>query len=410
MPTFKYHAKSFSGKISQGLVEAENESEARMKIRTKKLIPIKLAIGYATRNSSKEEAVKSKGMALRFSKVKTKDLQIFTRQLSVLITSGIPLLQALETLSQSKRSYVMDKALKQIVTDISGGKKLGEAFRAHPNVFNNFYVNMLVAGEEGGILDRVLLRMSIHIEKTAKLQQKIKGAAVYPVVVLFISLAVITGLLVFVIPKFVTMFEGSGQDLPYLTQVTIAMSEFVRTEWHILLFCLIALAASSRIYVHTKEGKDRFHGLLVRAPVFGNFIVKSSMAKFSRTLSSLLSAGVPIIDALTIASSTVGNSVIKRILEEGKVAVAKGKQLSACLGKTKIIPHMVVQMIAVGEGTGALDEMLSKVADFYEDEVDTAVGSITSLMEPVLIVFLGGIIAFFVIAMYLPVFNMAGAI
>ena len=410
MPTFKYHAKSFSGKISQGLVEAENESEARMKIRTKKLIPVKVTIGYATRNSSKEEAIKSKGMTLRFSKVKTKDLQIFTRQLSVLITSGIPLLQALETLSQSKRGYVLDGALKQIVADISGGKKLGEAFRAHPNVFNNFYVNMLVAGEEGGILDKVLLRMSMHIEKTAKLQRKIKGAAVYPVVVLFISLAVIAGLLVFVIPKFVTMFEGSGMDLPYLTQMTIAMSEFVRTEWHILLFCLIGFGVSSRIYVHTKEGKDRFHGMLVRAPVFGNFIVKSSMAKFSRTLSSLLSAGVPIIDALTIASSTVGNSVITRILEEGKVAVAKGKQLSQSLGKTKIIPHMVVQMIAVGEGTGALDEMLSKVADFYEDEVDTAVSSITSLMEPVLIIFLGGIIAFFVIAMYLPIFNMAGAV
>ena len=406
MPTYKYEARTFSGKISKGIIEGKNESDVRYRLRAKKLIPIKVGIGYAvTTTSSPKSAAK-----VRVGKVKTKDLQVFTRQLSVLISSGVPLVQSLEVLSKSPFGKPLRLALKKIVIDISEGKKLGEAFKIHPNVFDNFYVNMLMAGEEGGILDKVLAQMAVHIEKSVKLQAKIKGAAAYPVVVLFISMAVIIGLLVYVVPKFVNMFESSGQTLPYLTTLVITMSDFIIQEWFSLIFITIGLGISSRIYIHTDGGQTIFDRILLRLPVFGNFIIKSSMAKFSRTLASLLSAGVPILDSLDIAANTSGNSLVEKALMNTKEAVTKGDQISTSLAKAPFIPQMVIQMMAVGEQTGALDEMLNKVAEFYEDEVDVAVNAIMSLMEPIMIVFLGGIVAFFVIAMYLPIFNMAGTI
>ena len=405
MPTYKYEAKTFSGKVSRGILVGDNEVDIRHQLRGKKLIPIKVELGHGKTSTSKKKTLK-----IRVGRVRMKDLQIFTRQFSVLIASGIPLVQALDVLSKSPLGKPLKMALGQIVIDLSEGKKLGEAFKAHPNVFNNFYVNMLIAGEEGGILEKVLREMATHIEKSVKLQAKIKSAATYPVVVLFISVAVIVGLLVYVVPKFVSMFQSSGQVLPYLTQLVITMSEFVTDEWSKILFVIISVGFFSRIYVHTPGGRNYFDRVLLKLPVFGNFIVKSSMAKFSRTLSSLLSAGVPILDSLDIAANTSGNSLLEKALLDSKAAVSKGEQMSTSLAKTPFIPQMVIQMMAVGEQTGALDEMLDKVAEFYENEVDAAVNAIMGLMEPAMIVFLGGIIAFFVIAMYLPIFNMAGTI
>ena len=401
MPTYGYQAKAFNGKLVQGSIEANNEAEARIKLRAKKLIPIKVAAG-ALSSGAKPRAKGSN------AKVKPKDLQIFTRQLSVLIQSGVPLVQALEVLSQSPRGKGLDIALRQIVTDISEGKKLGDAFKTHPNVFSKFYINMLIAGEEGGVLDQVLSRLAEYIEKSVKLQGKIKGAMSYPVVVLFIALSVVLGLLIFVIPKFVEIFESSGMELPPLTRMCMDMSDFVMTKWYILIGGVMLIVFAFKTWTRSPAGRIQLDNILIRMPIFGDFIIKSAMAKFSRTLSTLLGAGVSIMEALQIAANTSGNSLIERALLKSKVAISKGKLLSAPLSQEVFIPHMVVQMIAVGEQTGALDEMLNKVADFYEDEVDVTVGSITSLMEPVMIVVLGGIVAFFVIAMYLPIFNMAG--
>lgn len=404
MPTYSYQAKSFQGKVIQGTIEANNEAEARIKLRAKKMIPLKVVAG----SLSSGMAQKSAGIAR--VKVKSKDLQVFTRQLSVLISSGVPLVQALEVLSQSPRGKGLDEALKQIVVDISEGKKMGTAFKSHPSIFSKFYLNMLIAGEEGGVLDQVLMRLAEYIEKSVKLQGKIKGAMTYPIIVLFIACAVVMGLLVFVIPQFVSIFESSGMKIPEITQMMIDMSDFVIHRWYVLIGVIMGVFVSIRAYIHTPGGRRNLDHFLIRVPVFGDFIIKSSMAKFSRTLSTLLGAGVSIMEALTIAANTAGNSLIEDALIKSKASVSKGKLLSVPLAQEEFIPHMVTQMIAVGEQTGALDEMLTKVADFYEDEVDVAVSSITSLMEPVMLVVLGGIVAFFVVGMYLPIFNMAGGV
>lgn len=402
MPVYNYLAKGFNGKEVKGTIEAGTEAEARIKLRAKKLIPVKIGTSQITSSSPVE------GAKISRVTVKAKDLQVFTRQLSVLISSGVPLLQALEVLAQSPRGKGLDFALKKIVSDISEGKKLGTAFKAHPNVFSKFYINMLIAGEEGGVLDKVLMRLAEYIEKSVKLQGKIKGAMSYPIVVLLIALGVVVGLLVFVIPKFVSIFQSSGQEIPALTVLVINMSNFVREQWYIIGGIVFGGYFALVTYINTPEGRSKLDNILVRIPVFGDFIIKSCMARFSRTLSTMLSAGVSIMDALQIAANTAGNSIIENALLKSKASVAKGKLLSVPLAQEAFIPHMVTQMIAVGEQTGALDEMLNKVADFYEDEVDVAVNSITSLMEPVMIVVLGGIVAFFVVAMYLPIFNMAG--
>jgi type IV pilus assembly protein PilC len=404
VPTFGYQAKSFNGKVVQGSIEANNEAEARIKLRAKKLIPIKVVSGAI---SSKTGQKKGPGR-LGGGKPKPKDLQVFTRQLSVLIQSGVPLVQALEVLGQSPRGRALDYALKEIVRDISEGKKLGDAFKAHPQTFSKFYINMLIAGEEGGVLDQVLNRLAAYIEKSVKLNGKIKGAMSYPIIVIFIAMAVVLGLLIFVIPKFVEIFNSSGMEIPPVTRLCMDMSDFVMNRWYLIFGAIGGLIAAFKGWQSTRAGQIQLDNILIRIPVFGDFIIKSGMARFSRTLSTLLAAGVSIMEALQISANTCGNSVIEQALIKSRQSIAKGKLLSVPLAREPFIPHMVVQMIAVGEQTGALDEMLTKVADFYEDEVDVAVTSITSLMEPVMIVVLGGIVAFFVIAMYLPIFNMAG--
>ena len=406
MPTYKYEAKTFSGKVSRGLLEGDNEVDVRHKLRGKKLIPIKVEVGQGKITNTSQKKVPK----IRLGKARTKDLQIFTRQFSVLIASGVPLVQALDVLSKSPLGKPIKMALSKIVIDISEGKKLGEAFKDHPNVFNKFYINMLIAGEEGGILDKVLSDMAIHIEKTVKLQSKIKSASVYPIAVTVIAIAIVAGLLVYVVPTFVSMFKTSGQDLPAITQLVITMSNFVINNWPMIIITTILLGFLFKIYAKTPGGQNNFDKILIRLPVFSNLIIKSSMAKFSRTLSSLLSAGVPILNSLDIAANTSGNSLVAKALMDSKIAVAKGEQMSTSLAKATFIPQMVIQMIAVGEQTGSLDEMLDKVAEFYENEVEAAVNAIMSLMEPLLIIFLGGIIAFFLVAMYMPIFNMAGTL
>ena len=380
MPTYSYQARDFGGKTVQGSLEAASEAEVRVQLRARKLVPLKVMAGSVQAASAP--------IQLSFGKPKVKS----------------------KVLSQTPRGKALDDALVKIVSDITEGKRLGDAFQAHPGVFSKFYINMLIAGEEGGVLDQVLSRLAAYIEKSVKLQGKIKGAMTYPIVVLFVAVAVVLGLLVFVIPKFVEIFKSSGQEIPYLTQVVMNMSNFVMEKWYILLGGFVLAFILFQTWANSPTGRRQLDAILVRVPVFGDFIIKGAMAKFSRTLSTLLTAGVSIIDALQISATTSGNSVIEDALIKSKQDVSKGKLLSLPLSQEPFIPHMVVQMIAVGEQTGALDNMLSKVADFYEDEVELMVSTITSLMEPIMIVVLGGIIAFFVVAMYLPIFNMAGGV
>lgn len=413
MAVFNYQAKAMNGSAVQGQVEAANENEARVKIRANRLIPLKLdliggsAVGAPAATARKVGPVKFKA---NVGKVKPKDLQTFTRQLAVLIGAGVAIIPSLEALAEGQRSPVFKKAVQDLCSDISTGKKLGEAFARQSHVFDRFYVNMIVAGEEGGVLETVLKRLADYIEKSVKIQGKIKGALVYPIAVLVISILIIAGLLIFVVPKFAELFAGSGMKLPYLTQLMMDMSTFAQRAWWMFLVGGFLLYQGVKRYYATSSGRETFDKILIRTPLFGNLILKGGLAKFTRTLSTLLNAGVSIMDAMEIGAQVSGNFVLETSIQKAKEAIATGKSIATPFSQEKMFPPLVVQMMSVGEATGSLDQMLSKIADFFEDEVEAIVASITSLIEPVMIVVLGGIVAFLVLAMYMPIFQMAGGV
>lgn len=403
MARYKFEAKGTNGKAYSGEIDAANETEARVKIRAQRMMPLKVvpAGGSATGAGAKRKAAGS---------VKAKDLQIFTRQLATLLSSGVPILQALETLANGSKAPGLKAALDAIASDVSQGKRFGDAVGQHPKVFDRFYANMVLAGEESGNLDAILNRLAVYIEKSVKIQGKVKGAMAYPVGILSVAMLVVAGLLVFVIPKFKTMFEGSGQELPGMTKLVVAMSESFIAYWYFIIGGIVGGIYGLVQYYKSPGGRKTIDAILIELPLTGDLMIKSGVARFTRTLSTLLGSGVGIIEALEIAARTVGNDVLEKAILRSKEAIQEGKSLTVPLAKEKHIPHMVTQMIGVGEQTGALDAMLGKVADFYEDEVDVAVGALTSMMEPIMMVVLGGIVGFFVIAMYLPIFNMASTV
>jgi type IV pilus assembly protein PilC len=327
-----------------------------------------------------------------------------------LLGSGIPILQSIDTLGQGQRTSNLGNALRAISADVSRGKRLGDALAEHPRIFNRFYVNMIRAGEESGNLDQILQRLAMYIEKSVKIQGQVKGALAYPVVILCISGVIVAGLLGFVIPKFQTLFSSFGGELPGLTQMVISLSNGFIHYWYAILGGIGAAVYGLMSYVKTDIGKKNMDTILIDVPLVGNLIQKSAVARFTRTLSTLLSSGVSIIEALEISSKTVGNFVIERAILRAKDAISEGKSLTVPLAKEKYMPQMVTQMIAVGEQTGTLDQMLGRIADFYEDEVDIAVAAMTTVIEPLLMVGLGAVIAILVIAMYLPIFSLAGQI
>jgi len=401
MPRFTFEARDTRGRVFKGELEAPTESEARIKLRAQKLMPMKLSQAEQKVSGLKKVGGKS---------VPLKELQIFTRQLSTLLGSGIPILQSLEVLSQSQRSPGMQVALKQMVHEINQGRRFGEAMAEHPLVFDRFFVNMVKAGEESGNIDQILNRLAIYIEKAAKIRSQVKGALVYPIAILVVAGVVVAGLLVFVIPKFESLFANSGQELPGLTQMVVDLSKTFIAYWWAILGGIGGGIFGAINYYRTEDGKKTVDAIAIDLPYMGDLIQKSAVARFTRTLATLLSSGVSIMEALEIASKVTGNHVIENELLRAREAISEGKSLTVPLAKEKYIPQMVTQMIGVGEQTGAIDQMLNKVADFYEDEVDVAVSALTSVMEPMLMVFLGGIVAVMVIAMYLPIFNMAGSV
>ena len=349
-------------------------------------------------------------LSLGGGKVNEKDIVIFTRQFATMIDAGLPLVQCLEIISNQCENKLLAKTLVQVRQDVEGGATYADSLRKHPRVFDELYVNMVAAGEAGGILDTILNRLSKHIEKNMKLKKQIKSAMVYPGVIVSVAVIVITVLMVWVIPQFAKMFTDFGGTLPLPTVIVIGTSDFMQ---HNIIYMVVALVIAGyvfRRYYKTVDGKRKVDRFLLKVPVAGDLIRKASVAGFTRTLGTLISSGVPILEGLSIVAKTAGNKVVEEALLSVKQSISEGKTIAEPLKKTNVFPPMVVQMIGVGESTGALDAMLEKIADFYDDEVDAAVSALTSLLEPMLMVFLGVTIGFIVIAMYLPIFKMASVV
>ena len=404
MAEFAFEAKSLEGKVVRGIVTADTEVEARVKLRSRQLMPLKLSL-----EKSKE---KNKEFKLQFinEKVSSKELQVFTRQFAVLVGAGVPIVDSLEAMIGGGKSPLLNKSLRAITDDIESGRPLNEAMKAQDKVFDRLYVNLVKAGEEGGVLDSVLLRLSEYIEKSVKLKNKIKGAMWYPAIIIAIALIVIAGMLIFVVPLFEGMYTDNSKDLPGLTKMVVSLNNLIVDYWYLFLGLIVSTPIALASYYRTGEGRNTVDKLLLDVPLIGDLVQKSAIARFSRTLATLLAAGVRIIDSLEIAAATSGNNTIEKSLLQAKESISSGRTLTEPLKRSDYIPSMVSQMISVGEQTGNLDTMLGKVADFYEDEVETTAEAMTSLIEPILMVVLGGIIAVLVLAMYLPVFDVANTV
>ncbi len=402
MALFQYQAKSLNGTVVRGELEAESDNEARIKLRANRLIPLKVA-------PKQKAGDLFKGMKTSGGKVKSKDLQIFTRQFATLVNAGIPIVQSIEILGGSTKNLALKRTILKIKEDVEGGKKLADAIAVHKTVFDTLYVNLVKAGEESGALDKILDRLAGYIEKSEKIKNKVTGALYYPAGILAVAFLVMFAILTFVIPKFEEMFKSSKQELPGLTVMVINASHLMRDYWYVVIGGIVLMGYSFKSYYSTPAGKAMFDHLFLQAPLFGPLIQKNAIARFSRTLGTMIECGVSIVEGLTIAAKVVGNRSLEKTFLQSKEVIVQGQSIVGPLSKDPFIPDMVVQMIGVGEQTGALDTMLSKIGDFYEEEVDYAVGALTSMIEPVMMIFLGGMIATLVIAMYLPVFKLAGS-
>ncbi|MBL8602850.1 MAG: type II secretion system F family protein [Myxococcales bacterium] len=397
MPQFTYEAKTRGGELRTGVLDADDENAVGAKLRAQQLTPVK---------------VSKKGFNISFGggSVSTKDLVIFTRQFATMIDAGLPLVQCLDILSTQNDNPYFAKVLRQVKNDVEGGNTFSESLGKHPAVFDSLFCNLIRAGEIGGILDTILQRLAAYIEKNDKLARQVKSAMTYPVGVAILAVGVVGIMMVFVIPQFEAMFREFGGSLPALTQGVIDLSHFVVTNLFIIIGGAVGTFFGLRALIRSEKGAIAKDKLLLQVPVLGSTLRKIAVARFTRTLGTLLSSGVPILDALDIVARSAGNWVIEQGIQGARAKIAEGKNMAEPLGEANVFPPMVIQMISVGEQTGALDTMLNKIADFYEDEVDQAVAALTSLLEPLLMVFIGGSVGTMIIAMYLPIFSMAGNI
>jgi type IV pilus assembly protein PilC len=399
MPTFVWKGRTATGAAASGEMSAGSQADIVATLRQKKIIPTSIKV--------KEE---KKGFSIFGGRVSRNSLAVFTRQFSTMLNAGLPLLTCLEILAKQTDSQALRRVLGEVRGDVEGGLSLADALRRQPKVFDNLYVNMVESGETGGALDVILMRLANYLEKTAALMRKIRGAMIYPAIISLVAVGAIAVMLLFVIPIFATMFEGVGAELPPMTQMIINLSNFMKVWALPLLIIFIALFTIIRRWHKTESGARSLDPIILKAPVFGDLIRKQSIARFARTLSTLLSSGVPIIDALEITARSAGNWVVEDAILKARTSIKGGENIADPLTKTTVFPPMVTQMIAIGEASGGLDEMLAKVADFYDAEVDQAVENLTNALEPIIMVFLGGIVGFLVIAMYLPIFQLAGTI
>ncbi|CAN5854082.1 type II secretion system F family protein [soil metagenome] len=399
MPAFTYTARALNGDLRTATIDAPTRDDVVAQLRKQRLNVVKID----------EAAVAKKKKS--GGKIKMRDIVIFTRQFSTMINAGLPLVQALDILAKQSENPALKDVTHAVVFDVESGHTVADALGKHPKAFTELYVNMVAAGEAGGILDTILMRLATFMEKNDALVRKVKGAMIYPGVISSVAFIAISVLLIFVIPVFEKMFASVGLPLPLPTRVVIEMSKFLRGIGGVVTVAVVAGGVFMlKRYYATSDGKLMIDKLMLKAPVLGDVLRKSAVSRFTRTLGTLIGSGVSILDGLEITAKTAGNRVISDAIMESRTSIAGGETISAPLQKSNVFPPMVISMIAVGEQTGGLDEMLSKIADFYDEEVDAAVSNLLSLMEPVMIVFLGVVVGGMVVAMYLPIFDMINAV
>ncbi len=400
LPVFGWSGKTKQGEVRSGEMEASEAAVVEARLRQMGIEPTRV------RKKPKEFHIRIPGLG----GVTTKDILVFTRQFSVMIDAGLPLVQALDIIGTQADNLEFRKVLLAVKARVESGSTFADALADHPKVFDVLFVQLVRAGEIGGILDTILQRLGAYIEKNEKLKRRVKGAMVYPAIVLTVAIGVVGILLAFVVPTFEKMFKDMGGALPGPTQFLVDVSNGLRSNWYFFVAVPIILFVAFKVSTRQGKGQLAWHRFVLKTPVFGSVVRKVAVARFSRTFGTMLSSGVPILDALEIVAKSAGNKVIEQAILYVRAKISEGKNIAVPLADSKVFPPMVVQMIGVGEATGAMDQMLSKIADFYDDEVDVAVAAMTSMLEPLMMVFLGGTVGFFMIAMYLPIFNIAGAV
>jgi len=397
MPTYTYTARAVNGELKTATIDAPSREEVVAQLRRQRMSVVKVD----------EESKKAKTPR---GSIKMRDIVIFTRQFSTMINAGLPLVQALDILAKQTENKTLSEVTRAVVFDVESGHTVADALAKHPNAFSDLYVNMVAAGEAGGILDTILMRLATFMEKNDALVRKVKGVMIYPGVIMSVAVIAICVLLIFVIPVFETMFGSVGLALPLPTRVVIGLSRFLKGYWWLIGGGIAGSFVMVKRYYATPGGKLLIDKAMLKVPVLGDVLRKSAVSRFTRTLGTLISSGVSILDGLEITAKTAGNRVIQDAIMASRASIAGGDTIAAPLQKSAVFPPMVISMIAVGEQTGGLDEMLSKIADFYDEEVDAAVSGLLSLLEPVMIVFLGVVVGGMVVAMYLPIFDMINAV
>ena len=397
MPVFQYTARNASGQVKNASIDAPSRDEAVNRLRRQRLTVVKV----------EEVRAAAKGAG---GKIAMRDVVIFTRQFSTMVNAGLPLVQALDILARQSENPALAAAVRAVVSDVEQGNTVADAMRKQPKAFNDLYTNMVAAGEMGGILDVILTRLAVFMEKNDALVRKVKGAMIYPTVILCVAALCVVVLLWRVIPVFSAMFASVGMELPLPTQIVIGLSTFLNQYWWMLLLGGAGTVVALRRYYATSSGQLVIDALLLKVPVLGDVLRKSAVSRFTRTLGTLVSSGVSILDGLEITARTAGNRVVEDAVMQSRASIAGGDTIAGPLDKSGVFPPMVISMINVGEQTGGLDEMLSKIADFYDDEVDAAVSGLLSLLEPIMIVFLGVVVGGMIVAMYLPIFDMVNSV
>jgi type IV pilus assembly protein PilC len=405
MAIFLWEGKTAQGRVLKGEIEAPNLEAVFAILRDRRIRPIPNRIREKGRGLDTEIKIPGFG-----EKLKARDLSVFTRQFATMIDAGLPIVQCLDIQVQQSESKVLRNTLRAIKQDVEGGSTLAEALRKHPKIFDDLYVNMVQAGEAGGVLNAILNRIALFIEKANKLKKKVKGAMIYPCTIIVVAIVVVAILLIFVIPVFAELYGSMGKALPAPTQITINISNWFRGNFLYMVFALVGVIVGIRFYYQTDNGQMNIDRLLLRLPVVGDLLRKVAVARFSQNMAILLTSGVPILEGLAITARTAGNRVIEKAIMDSRVSISQGRTVAEPLRESKIFPPMVCQMVAVGENTGGLDNMLKKVAELYEDEVDDAVANLTALMEPMIMVVLGVILGGLVISMYLPIFQLGSVV
>ncbi|HEY5544305.1 MAG TPA: type II secretion system F family protein [Candidatus Binatia bacterium] len=406
MATFVWEGRTAQGRLVKGdSLEAPDREAALARLREQRIRPIPSRVREKGKGLEKEISIPGFG-----EKVTTRDVSLATRQLATMIDAGLPIVQCLDILGQQSESKLLCKTLGTVKKDVEGGSTLADALRKHPKIFDDLYVNMVEAGEAGGILNTILNRIALFIEKANRLKKKVKGAMIYPCAIVCVAVIVVAVLMIFVIPVFAELYGGMGKALPLPTQICIDISNWFVAYWYVLVIGVTGVFMGISFYYKTPQGRMNIDRLLLRSPIIGDLLRKVAVARFSQNMSLLLSSGVPILDGLAITGKTAGNKVVEKAILESRVSISQGKTVAEPLRDSKIFPPLVCQMVAVGESTGGLDNMLKKVAELYEEEVDDAVNNLTAMMEPMIMVVLGVILGGLVIAMYLPIFQMGSLV